>query len=497
MDKGTIMKRIFICVMFFASLAVLTAESVDKAELFKVKKDSVEFLNYEGPHTKFETAAQIRGIGGSLGKELKKGSSLVRYFDKYSIQHIIDKNGNGLLNADIFSIEKNAVVDHIDNVRRILSGYLEIYYTYSKEDAGVIAEFITYYNAYYRKNIDYFKTVYAGKVIAALNPDKAGISTRYMDWPGKTQMLIPLLPKNGNKVNIDTVSNKDVIQDLRTKKNKGIEPRKAMVEVKEKEISVEQKKIEEAKKALEEEKKSVEVQKKAEEKAAGTPAGQKAIAETARKETEIKQQEQNIKKRETENNKRQAAVQQEREQIAKDEKQLIEQNKTAAESGAAAVKTVLPFLFVNDSDPDLLGRFVLADDKTGSIAKRSSLNTVRGRTFLLIDNSLFFIAGIDKPPKAIRLMRMNKDTLEIEQDGKNDIYAHSVLVLNNASLYAITRIDGKWYVGRFNTKLELLSRSSTEVLPFTPLQFDKGKVYVETKSGTIRPLNAETLQPLP
>ncbi len=491
------MKRIFMCVVFFTSLIALTAESVDKTELFKVKKDSVEFLNYEGPHTKFETAAQIRGIGGSLGKELKNGNEDVRYFNKYRIMHIIDKKGNGLLNADIFSIEKNAVVDHIDNIRRILSGYLETFYKYPSEDAKVIAEFITYYNAYYRRNIDYFKTVYAGKVIAALDPDKAGISTRYMNWPGKTQILIPLSPESGKKVNIDTVSSKEVIQDLRTKKDKSIEPRKGMVEVKEKEISAEQKKIEEAKKALEEEKKSVVEQKQAAEKAAGTPAGEKTLAETTRKEAEIKQKEQNIKDRETENSNRQASVQQEREQIAKDEKQLLEKKKTTAKSGTAVGETVIPFLLVNDNDPDLMGRFVLANDKTGIITKKSSLNTVRGRTFLLIDSSLFFIAGIDKPPKAIRLMRMNKDTLEIEQEGSDDIYGESVLILKNGSLYAVIRKEGKWYVGRFNTALELQSRSKTEVLPVTPLQFDGGKVYVESKFGRIKPLKDDTLQPLP
>ncbi len=489
------MKRILVSIIFLCAGIFLSAESVDKAELLKVKKDSVEFLNYEGPHSKIETAAQIRGIGILLGK--KSGDSAT-YFNKYRILHIVDSNGHGLLNADIFSIEKNAVVDHIDNIRRILKGYLESYYGYTPEDGEVIAEFITFYNAYYRKNIDYFKTVYAGKVVAALDPDKAGISTRYMDWPGKTQMLIPLSPspKEKRKVNIDTVSNHEVIEDLRTRKDKGIEPRKGMVEVKAKEITTEQKKIEEAKKTLSQEKKAVEAQKAAAEKESGTPAGQKVLAESARKEAEIKKKEKTLKVRETENAQRQAAVQQEREQIASDEKQLIAAKKGSAGS-TTAKGTLVPFLLVTGSDPDMMGRFVLVNDKTGVLVKRSSLNTVRGRTFLLINGALFFISGVDKPPKAVRLTRMNKDTLEIEKEGNSDIYSGSVLVYHGESLYAVMRKEGKWYVGRFNTGLTLLSRSDIEVKPFTPLQFNGGTVYVEAASGTVQPLKADTLQLLP
>ncbi len=493
------MKRIALVMILVVPGFLFAVENVDRAELFKVKKNSVEFLNYEGPHTKFETAAQIRGIGERLGKEEQgEPGKSVDFFNKYRVQHIIDKNGKGKLNADVFIIEKNAVVDTITNIRRILSGYLESYYHYSPGDAKVIAEFITYYNAYYRKNMDYFKTVYAGKVIAALDPEKAGISTRYMDWPGKTQMLIPLSPEKGEKkVNIDTVSNREVIQNLRTKADKGIEPRKGMVEVKEKEITAEEKKIEEEKKALAAEKRKVEKQKAAAEKTAGTPAGQKVLAETIKKEGEIKKKEERLAVRETANENRQAAVQQEREQIAKDEKQILEKKNIAAGSAAAGSIKVVPFLFVNGTGPHETGRFVLVNDKTGHIVKRSSLNTVRGRTFVLIDNTLVFIAGIDKPPKAVRLMSMNKDSLEIEQQGKDDIYAGSILVYRKGFLYAVTRKGGKWFLGRFNTKLELLSRSETDVLPFTPLWFEGKTVYVQTVSGKIKPLEADTLQPLP
>jgi len=492
------MKRLLIVFIILSVILPLSAQNVDKKELFKVSKDSVEFFNYVGPYSKFETAAQIRGIGSALGKELSRDLQRSDYFSRYRVFHIIDKNGEGLLNADIFSIEKDAVVDNITNVRRILSGYLESFYGYRESDAKVIAEFITYYNAFYRKNIDYFKTVYAGKVISVLDPEKAGISTRYNEWPGKTQMLIPLSPGSGQRVHLSTVSNKDVIENLRIKPDKGIEPRKAMVEVKEKEITAEQNKIELARKALEKEKKALEKKKAAVGESTGTPTEKKkALAEIVTKETKVTAAEQEIKKQEAENANRQKSVQQEREQIAKDEKQLIEKKKDSLSTGTITPLRLIPFLYVENNNSDLMGRFVLIDSTTGAINRKSTLNTVRGRKFLLVNDSLIFISGVDKPPRAVRLMTMNKETLEVEDTGVDDIYSGSELVYKNGYFYSVTRKEGKWYAARFDTHLKLQSRSVVEVLPITPLQFNTTKLYVQTKTGVVKALDSESLKVLP
>ena len=481
------MKKIPVLFLLLVTVLYLPAQQVVKDELFSVNRESVEFLNYEGPHVKFETDAQIRGIGRAISNALSGGKGRAGYFDKYRVIHVIDNSGSGKLNADIFVIEKNAAVDHIDNVRRILSGYLEGFYGYSREDAGVIAEFVTYYNAFYRKNMDYFSKVYAPAVINNLDPEKAGISTRYNEWPGKTEMLIPLTGTEGGKVHLDTVSNKEVIEDLRTKEDKGIEPRKDMVELKEKEISQEEKAIEKEKAAIEEEKKAIEEEKKD----TGT------TEETLKKEEAVKAKEEALAVREEENRKRQEAVQEERETIAKDEKQLIEEKESGGGSAAAeavAALDLVPFLLVEEGEPPFMGTFVLVDKKTGIIDKKSSMNTVRGREYHILDGSLLFISGIDKPPKAVRLMTMNKDTLKTEKEGENDIYEYSALLVENGSIYAVTRDSGKWFVGRFDNGLVLKAKSEVEVVPYTPLTIENGSLYVETKGGLVKPLDKQSLR---
>ncbi len=483
------MRKFLLLVIFTAPVLYAVSQEVIKEELFKVNRDSIEFLNYEGPHKKIESAGEIRGIGEALGRGLgdDKMSGKSDYFTKYSITHVIDGDGTGKLNADIFSIEKGATVDHIDNIRRILKGYLMAYYGYPEEDAKTIAEFITYYNAFYRKNMDYFSKVYSPKVIDQLDPEKAGISTRYTEWPGNTQMLIPLTPTAGaaGNVNLDTISNKDVVEDLRTREDKGIEPRKDMVEVKDREITQEKKKLEEDKAALEEEKQAI-----SEKEAAGVPEEQLAEEKAAadEKEKEIAAREAAVKEKET-------ALQNEREQIVKDEKQIIasKTGSTAKAAGAGGESALVPFLYVESESPSIMGRFVLVDKKTGIISRKSSVNTIRGRRFILSGDSIIFISGIDKAPKAVRLMLMNKNTLKIEKEGENDIYGNSDLLYYNGTIFAVARDGDKWYAAGFDTDLKLISKSKVEVAPFTPLEISEDKLYVQLSSGEIKPLDIKTL----
>lgn len=119
-----------------------------------------------------------------------------------------------MFNADILIIEKDAVVDHINNIRRILSGYLQSAYSYSSEDADIIAEFASYYNAVYRGDFQYFISMYNNIVINNLDEDKAGISTRYLEWPGATELIVPLTASGETGVDIDSISNEDVIEGI-------------------------------------------------------------------------------------------------------------------------------------------------------------------------------------------------------------------------------------------------------------------------------------------
>ncbi|MEA1910825.1 MAG: P83/100 family protein [Spirochaetota bacterium] len=484
------MKKILIIIVILNISLNLFAQKVVKEELFKVKRESVEFVNYEGPHDKFETADQIRGIGSYIGRFSESSNNVRTYNGRYSITHLIAVDGEGLLNADIFSIEKNAVVDHINNVRRILSGYLEQAYSYSREDSDILAEFATYYNAVYRGDFQYFISSYNKIVIDNLKSDRAGISTRYLEWPGNTQMVIPLDASGELRIDTDIVSNKEVIEDLRTQDDKGIEPRKDIVELKEREIEEEQDKIEEQKEQLKEEKMELESDKEELKKETDSLED----GEIEKRESEILEKEEELKDREDKQQERQEEVKKERELISEDEKQIIEEEKgelTGVESEAAET---VPFLLIDGDDSDLMGRLALINTKTGEIYKQSSINTVRGRKYYLSGDKLLIVTGIDRAPQAVRLMFLDSKTLEVLIQGNYDVFSDTDLLLDGKNIYAVVKENDSWYVGRFNHELVLQARSGREVLSYTPLQLNNRVLYVQLKDGKVVALNPDTLK---
>ncbi|MCK5153197.1 MAG: hypothetical protein KAQ93_02470 [Spirochaetales bacterium] len=491
------MKKIPILIVLIIISVALCAQTVVKEELFKVKRDSVEFVNYEGPHQKYETADEIRGIGIYLGNTSDSMGTIRSYNGRYSIIHLVAEDGQGLLNADILIIEKDAVVDHINNVRRILSGYLEQAYSYSREDADIIAEFATYYNAVYRGDFQYFLSSYNKIVTDNLDSESAGISTRYLEWPGNTQILIPLSATGEIKIDTDIISNEEVIEDLRTQDDKGIEPRKEIVELKEREIEDEQEKIEEKKEELKEDSREIESDKeKIEEESDKLSDSEIKDRETdiAEKESVLEDKQEDLKEREEKQQEREEEVQKERELIAEDEKKLIEEEKQESEGTDIDIVETVPFLIIDGNDTDLMGRLALINIKTGEIDKRSSINTVRGRRYYLSGKNMLIVSGIDRAPQAVRLMFLNSKTLEVVKQGNYDVFSDTDLLLDGKNIYAVVRENDSWYAGRFNNELVLQTRSENEVLAYTPLQLNNGVLFVQLKDGKVVPLHSDSLE---
>ena len=149
----------------------------------------------------------------------------------------------------------------------MISGYLEKAYGYSESDASVLSEFVTYYNAVFRNDFEYIRGRYAEAVLKHLSPEKTGLSTRYQDWPGKSQILIPITEEATGKASLSSLdsgelTHEKVIEDLKKEVTKGIEPRKEITELKEKALEEEQKKIEKEKEVISEKLTQIQTEKK-------------------------------------------------------------------------------------------------------------------------------------------------------------------------------------------------------------------------------------------
>lgn len=249
--------------LVLAGLGAASAIGVDVQEL-KSGARKIEFVNYTGPLSIFQTDFDIRGIGRNLAEQIDRGGFVARFLLKYTAVHAVDTAEPEKLSADIISLDKDAKVDHIDNVRRILSSYLEALYKYPRRDADLLALFTTYYNAAYRGNIGYFTGRYKSVVMSYLEPATAGISVKYFEWPGATQLVVPLSDAATRDIlsalSTTELTSGAVAETLKAREDKGIPERKAIVELKQREVEQGQKKVEEAGKKLAEDKRKTQEQ---------------------------------------------------------------------------------------------------------------------------------------------------------------------------------------------------------------------------------------------
>ena len=150
--------RIFIIITSFV-IFFNTAGSGLEVDIDEIKTRPINFINYGGKYDRPDSIKDIEGIGLKLARKAEDNER-IRFYMKYSVIHAVSKEEPEKFSADIFSIDKDAKVGHIAMVRIIISSFLINRYSYSKRDAEAIALFLTYYNAIYRGNIDYYSSKY-------------------------------------------------------------------------------------------------------------------------------------------------------------------------------------------------------------------------------------------------------------------------------------------------------------------------------------------------
>ncbi|MBN2353325.1 MAG: hypothetical protein JXD23_12190 [Spirochaetales bacterium] len=482
-------------VLCFAGTAAFGQLEVNRGELEKGK--DVEFVNYTGPYEVVRTFEEIRQRGVFLGADYTKASRRTTWENRYSVIHVYDPDDtSGKFDADIFVIEPGGFVDHIRTVRIILAGYLQTAYGYTLDDALLLARFITLYNAVFRGDIDYFKTVYKARVTANVTAANAGIALVYTTWPGRTRMLIPLSEgfEKGKTTSLDTqkLTEEKVKEALRKEENKGIEDRKKIVELQEKQIeqketdlATDKKNLEEAKKILEEEKKALEEEKK---RTGETDA-------TRRKEAEIKQKEEEIKKTEADIAKREEALKKSETQLATDRQEIANEERKLSET-VSAVDTVSAdrglFLRVQPGSENESGEVVLYNFRSTKVDARSQGLKVKERKIYIYANTPLVVAEAAGKPGAF-LMLLDDKTLAVAKQSEEEIFKNSKVEIQGNAIFAVVKQGGRYVLGRFDASLTLTNKTEVEVNPFTPVTVYGPYCYVQASSGLILRLNINDL----
>ena len=525
------MKRIFLFSMLFLAFFGLNAVEVNQPELESVGKDTIEFINYTGPHTVINTKEEISGIGSSLGE--KVAPNVANKYEtgdnnKYFVIHAVDSTVNVGLDADILILGKNANVDHIKNLRSIISSYLVSAYGYAKEDADTLAVFITVYNAVYRNDLDTYKSKYKEVVTNNLTKESCGISVNYKDWAGNTQLVIPLLnPVDGGLSTIDTtiISDSTVIESMREEDERGVDERKNLVDIKEREADVAQEEAKDAQKEAtvakqevtkaKEELKQVEEEKQvaekeleeAKEELAANPTDTKAqeavkeaekkveeveekveeaVAKVEEKVEEAEKKAEEAKEAQSFADKKLTEAQTERSEIATDQQKNIADAKAEAK-----MVTTYGLQLVDNSN--LLSKLVFLDVETGKIVKSSPVQVIRNRSIVSTGNGFAAIAGDTGENQAIRLVILDPENLEIVSQTEEDVAANAVLVSADNYLYTVVKSTSGYVVAKYSNDLRLQAKSTLKVMETTPITVTDKGIVVTDSYGAVKLLSKSDL----
>ena len=509
---------ILLILCFSVILASPLFAQVNQAEIENL--GPVEFINYVGPYTRIETRAQIRNIGYELGVIIRGGAARAGASNRYFVIHSVSEQDGFKLDADIFGLGSDVGVDHIRNLRWIIQGYLEAAYQYTERDAALLAEYVTIYNAVYRGDMGYFGSRYKNPVMANITQEKAGLAIRYDEWPGRTLMVIPLGSGTGlSSIDTTTISDSRVIEQLRQEPDMGLDQRRDMVDLKEREadeasqqaaitrdaINQEEQRIANERQAAQQQQQQAEAdQRQIAQERQQPGADQQALdarqQEAQRQEQEAQQaleqldqdqeavdaQKQEAQSQEAFAEQKTSEAQQDRQQIADDQQAIIRQEAPPAQSAG-----VLGFSLLNPDN--YLGRLVKLDPSTGAENRRSPITTVNGRTVILVNSRIFAIAGENRGDGAIRLVEINPDTLEMLKQGDDDITPDSLLWINGQDLYAITGTPDNCNLTKFNLDLVKQASSTIAVHPHASVLFSDGNLITQKSDGGAVLLNPSDL----
>jgi hypothetical protein len=249
-------------VMLFLLPNILFAQTGVNTDELNTAAGIVDFENNSNHPDVINTNDEIRQIGMLLAKNINdsQGKRIknirIGALDRYSLIEVVGRPSEDGLSADVIELGYNAGVDHIRNLRTIISGYLEYAYGYTQEEADELAVLITVYNAVNRKNINRFTKNYQKSVASRLDKNKVGLAVSFKEWPGKTQLVIPLYSpaQNDNyQISVEAIVEEKEVKAALEKEVVKVDVERALREQKAREDAAKQEEAA-AKKRAEEEK---------------------------------------------------------------------------------------------------------------------------------------------------------------------------------------------------------------------------------------------------
>lgn len=531
-----ISRSIIICLTFVSlSLTAQSKAPLGESEIKGSKK--IEFINRSLRKASDEIIQENTEIGRKLAETLAKENTAT--VDGVKIQRVLP-GADGKLGADILSLSESQSFDHVNSIARIIASYVEKSFQYKAGNSETLAQYILYYNATHRKDSKFFTKKYTEGVIAATSPDKLGIDTVYKNWPGKTQIIIPIegniLKDSGKDLTTDELE-KDVNKMVKDKEKDPATKQKMEDEAK-KMDKLQTDKIKEEKKVLQDKKQEVANEQKdlQDKKDALKKKEQETVAslnelkkDPVKNKTEIEKKTEEIKQIEQEKKdteKKSEAVEAKKEELSKKEEQIAkkEEARTGTTTGDTAKKDdtvqkveakveelkselaqtkeelkkkeeqsdnvvnnkILFMKFIKyDTDGHYSNELWAIDPAKDDALYKSSYNNICSKEFKEIANQGVLVLGYDGEKvenRKHKLVLLDPDKLGVKKTSESaDIFWRTPMINREDKIYVIEKVKDKYHVSRFKSDLTFEKRTEEPVEENSELTFFGDKIYVTGK----------------
>ncbi|TGL11455.1 P83/100 family protein [Leptospira meyeri] len=531
-----ISRSIIICLTFVSlSLTAQSKAPLGESEIKGSKK--IEFINRSLRKASDEIIQENTEIGRKLAETLAKENTAT--VDGVKIQRVLP-GADGKLGADILILSETQSFDHVNSIARIIASYVEKSFQYKVGNAETLAQYILYYNATHRKDSKFFTKKYTEGVIAATSPDKLGIDTVYKNWPGKTQIIIPIegniLKDSGKDLTTDELE-KDVNKTVKDKEKDPATKQKMEDEAK-KMDKLQTDKIKEEKKVLQDKKQEVANEQKdlQDKKEALKKKEQETVAslnelkkDPVKNKTEIEKKTEEIKQIEQEKKdteKKSEAVEAKKEELSKKEEQIAkkEEARTGTTSGDTAKKEdtvqkveakveelktelaqtkeelkkkeeqsdnvvnnkILFMKFIKyDTDGHYSNELWAIDPAKDDALFKSPYNNICSKEFKEIANQGVLVLGYDGEKvenRKHKLVLLDADKLGVKKTSESaDIFWRTPMINREDKIYVIEKVKDKYHVSRFKSDLTFEKRTEEAVEENSELTFFGDKIYVTGK----------------
>ncbi|AFG37969.1 P83/100 family protein [Spirochaeta africana] len=503
-----LIRKLVLAGLLLGCAVLLVSFEVAEDEILSEELPDIEFENFPGIPERIDTAEEIRSIGRFLGQARELGQTDRVFAGRYRIVRAVDPEETGKLDADIIYLLPDARVDHVDNIRRIIAGYLETTYGYQTTDATLLSRFITIYNAVHRRDMEFFDARYKTVVMANLSPAGAGLPLSWREWPGGSEIVIPIRdPDAMDRLGIISpgeLIDRAVLDDLRTRRDMGLEDRRDMIDFferliaeEEAEIALEREQIEREREELAEERERIEEER---EIAVDDPDTDPDVEpeepddpdEIVERERELEEREERLTEREDDVEQLREEVERLREETAEDQELVLEDEEPTEAVPAAERTDLVTLLLVTQSNPAIRSQLVRVEPASGRILVRSTVSDILGRRFATIETG---IAAPVADGNAAVLAVFDPMSLSVIRESEDQLHpASDIAAAGSNRLYAVVQEGGSSYLGLFNSDLELLERSQITVRPQTAIVQVAGRLYVQSADNRMLVLNPNTLE---